>query len=130
MVKTITEETYFQGSEAKSGILYSTVNQVNFLTEDGMIVVYNEIGVIEEVDDPEIGPTTEYNIMDNRPLKYTDQEMKDLLDSTGQLFNSGSPANLLISEMNQFINTIIINDITVNPNKYFNITVDKWEPVA
>lgn len=127
MIKTIVEETYFEGSEAKTGILYSTVKQVNFLIPDGMIVAYNEIGVIETVNDPDVGITTVYRVMDNRPLKFTDQEMKDLIDATGGVFNAVTDPNLLVSEMGMFIDDIIINDITVNPHKYFNITIDKWE---
>ena len=125
MIKTKIEETYFEGTEAKSGILYSTVKQVNFLTSDNMILLYNELGVIEEVADPNVGTTYIYRALDNRALKYTENEIKTLIESTGKNFNS----NLLVTEMNSFINDIIINDITNNPNKYFNISIDKWEAV-
>lgn len=128
MVETISQETYYEGTEQKSGILYSDVKQVNFLPLDNGIIVYNEIGVKETIVDDIIGEQVIYRPLDNRAIKYTDEEMKSLLDATGDFFNSND-SNLLLAEMLKFSDTIIMDDITNNPGNYFGISVDKWQTV-
>ena len=125
MVKTITEETYYQGSEQKTGIVFSDVNLVSFQNRDGLVVIYNEIGVIETVTDELLGDLTVKKVLTNRILKYNDEELKTLIEGTGRDFNSPI-TNLLISEINSFVDDIILKDIETTPSNYFGITVDKW----
>jgi hypothetical protein len=125
MVKTITEETYYQGSEQKTGIVFSDVNLVSFQNRDGSVVIYNEIGVIETVTDELLGDLNVNKVLTTRILKYNDEELKTLIEGTGRDFNSPI-TNLLISEVNSFVDDIILKDIETNPSNYFGITVDKW----
>lgn len=126
MKVTIANETYYNGTEQMTGKLYSKVTQVNFLNVDNNIVVYNEIGVIKTENVEGLGEITSHSPIVNRPLKYTQEEMKALIDATGINFNAGL-TNLLIDEINAFVDAIITNHITNNPQNYFGLTIDKWE---
>ena len=46
MVKTINEEIFYQGSEQKTGTIYSEVKSIAFQVVDNVAVIYNEIGFI------------------------------------------------------------------------------------
>lgn len=125
MIKTINQETYYQGSEQKTGIVFSDVNLVSFQNRDGSVVIYNEIGVIETVEDELLGTLTINKVLTTNILRYNDEELKTLIEGTGRNFNDPI-TNLLISEINSFVDDIIMKDIEVNPANYFGITVDKW----
>lgn len=129
MIKTITPENYVKGTEQKNGLLYVDTNQTSFLNLDNSIVVYLNIGeIITEFSELLHENVTTYSVLNTRILKYTQQEMKILIEATGQNFND-PVTNLLIDETNRFSNSIILNDITENSQNYFGITVDKWETV-
>jgi hypothetical protein len=127
MVQTITPQNYVQGTTQKQGIVYADTTNVMFLLNDNTMVVYLEIGVIEQLIDPiteqEI---TSYTKLSVDTIAFTDEQMKALIDVTGTFFNSDD-SNLLIAGMNAYSDTIILNDITANPNKYFGITIANWE---
>ena len=125
MVKTITDETFYQGSEQKSGVIFSEIRGISFQMIDGVSVIYNEIGFIETVEDDILGTVDVKHILSTNILKYNDDEMKVLIENTGRDFNS-PVTNMMIQEMNTFVDDIILNDITENPSNYFGLTVDKW----
>jgi hypothetical protein len=126
MIQTITQENYTKGSEQKTGILFADVNLISFLNKDNSIVVYFNIGEVLTVMDEVIQEEeTIYSILITRTLKFTDEEMKTRIEGTGIDFNS-PVTNLLISEMNKFVDDLILKDIEINPSNYFGLTVDKW----
>ena len=126
MIKTITTENYVKGTEQKNGLLYVDTNQTSFLNLDNSIVVYLNIGeIVEEFDFDLQENVTKYPLLNTRVLKYTQQEMQTLIQETGQNFNDPI-TNLLINEINRFSDKIILADITLNPQNYFGITVEKW----
>jgi hypothetical protein len=126
MIKTITTENYVKGTEQKNGLLYVDTNQTSFLNLDNAIVVYFNIGeIVEEFDLDLQENVTKYPLLNTRVLKYTQQEMQTLIQETGQNFNDPI-TNLLINEINRFSDKIILADITLNPQNYFGITVEKW----
>jgi hypothetical protein len=126
MIKTITTENYVKGTEQKNGLLYVDTNQTSFLNLDNAIVVYLNIGeIVEEFDLDLQENVTKYPLLNTRVLKYTQQEMQILIQETGENFNDPI-TNLLINEINRFSDKIILADITLNPQNYFGITVEKW----
>ena len=126
MIKTITTENYVKGTEQKNGLLYVDTNQTSFLNLDNAIVVYLNIGeIVEEFDLDLQENVTKYPLLNTRVLKYTQQEMQTLIQETGENFNDPI-TNLLINEINRFSDKIILADITLNPQNYFGITVEKW----
>ena len=126
MIKTITTENYVKGTEQKNGLLYVDTNQTSFLNLDNAIVVYLNIGeIVEEFDFDLQENVTKYPLLNSRVLKYTQQEMQTLIQGTGENFNDPI-TNLLINEINRFSDKIILADITLNPQNYFGITVEKW----
>lgn len=129
MIQTITQENYVKGSEQKTGILFADVNLISFMNKDNSIVVYFNLGevltVMDEVLQEEV---TVYSLLITRTLKFTDEEMKTRIEGTGIDFNS-PVTNLLISEMNKFVDDIILKDIELNPSNFFGLTVDKWQKV-
>ncbi len=130
MVKTITDENYIKGTEQKTGLLFVDVDLVSFLNRDGTTVVYYKIGEIVEIFDEVIQENiTTYPLLEARTISYTQDEIKALIEGTGRDFNS-PVTNLLIDEINEFIEDIILVDITNNPAQYFGLTVDKWQKVA
>lgn len=126
MIETINNENYYENGVQKSGKLYSDVTQVNFLNQDNSIVVYNQLGV----HGTEIDPVTEIEVptkrvLVNKVLKYTQEEMKALIESVARNFNADN-TNLLLDEINLYVDDMILNDITNKPENYFGLTVDKW----
>jgi len=129
MIKTITTENYVKGTEQKNGFLYVDTNQTTFLNLDNVIVVYLNIGeIITEFDELLQQEIERYSVLSTRILKYTQEEMKILIEATGKNFNDPI-TNLLIDETNIFSNSIILDDITKNSQNYFGINVIKWETV-
>ena len=126
MITTITEETYYQGTEQKTGKLYTNVKQVNFCNSDNTIVIYHEIGSIETKTDEIAGDYTVHVQLKNNAIAYTQNEMKTLIDATGRNFNADS-TNLMLDEINQYVDDILLAEITSNPQNYFGLTVNKWE---
>lgn len=127
MIQTITDQNYTKGTEQKTGKLYVDINQCNFLNLDNSIVVYFNIGeILVEHDEILFEDITTYPILETKPITYTQEEMKVLIESTGKNFND-PVTNLLIDQINVFSNDIILEDITLNPQNYFGLTVDKWE---
>ena len=126
MIQTITDENYVKGTEQKTGLIYSDVKLVSFLTEDGTILVYVNIGEIksEFIEDIQSEITT-YPVLSTRPIKFTQDEIKTLIEATGNDFN-GPVTNLLLDEINKYVDDIILNDITNNPANYFGLDVSKW----
>jgi hypothetical protein len=126
MIQTITAQNYTKGTENKNGILFVDVNLLNFLNKDGRIVIYFTIGeVIETFDDTLQENVTSYPALSARTISYSDAEIKALIEATGRDFNS-PVTNLLIAEIDSFVNDIILDDISNNPNNYFGLTSDKW----
>ena len=126
MITTINSEDYTKGTEQKNGFLYCEVNLVNFLNKDGRIVVTNIIGEKVTLFDELLKEEVEsYIPLTVKRLSYSEEEIKLLIEGTGKDFNS-PVTNLLISEINLFVDDIILKDIEVNPSNYFGITVDKW----
>ena len=126
MIKTIANENYVKGTEQKNGFLYVDTNQTSFLNLDNSIVIYLNIGeIVEEFDLDLQENITKYPLLNTRVLKYTQQELKSLIEATGENFNAPI-TNLLINEINRFSDKIILSDITLNPQNYFGITVEKW----
>jgi hypothetical protein len=127
MIKTITTENYVKGTEQKNGLLYIDTNQTTFLNLDNSILVYLTIGeILTEFDFDLNEDVTIYNALDTRVLTYTQEEMKVLIEATGGNFNDPI-TNLLLDEINRFSNSIILDDITNNPQNYFGLVVAKWE---
>jgi hypothetical protein len=122
MIETINEETYYEGTQQKTGVIYSEVTLVSFMNKDGVIVK-------ETIEDEELGTLTINRALNTNVLKYTDQELKALIDGTGNTFNSEG-TNLLLAEINSYVNDIILKDITDNPGNYYGLTVEKWQAVA
>lgn len=125
MIKTINEEIFYQGSEQKTGTIYSEVKSIAFQVVDNVAVIYNELGFIETIEDVELGNYEKKNVLSTKVLKYTDEELKSLIEGVGRDFNS-PVTNLVIQEMNTFSDDIILKDITDNPTQYFGLTSDKW----
>lgn len=128
MVETINEEIYYEGTQQKTGVIYSKVTLVSFMNLDGVIVVYNQVGAKELIEDEVLGTYYVYRALNTNVLKYTDFELKELIDGTGNDFN-GELSNYLLLEVNKFVNDIILKDITDNPANYYGLTVDKWHAV-
>ena len=126
MVQTITDENYVKGTEQKNGLIYSNVKLVSFLNEDGVILVYVNIGeIITTFDDLTQTDITTYPLLNTRPIRFTQDEVKALIEATGNDFNS-PVTNLLLDEINKYVDDIILNDITTNPANYFGLDVAKW----
>lgn len=127
MIQTKQAENYIQGTQQKQGVLYVNTDLVSFLLNSNGIVVYLNIGVVntETIEDPSTEVTTLVTL-DTKVLSYSEDEMKALIEATGQDFNV-PVTNLLISEMNKFSDQIVLNDISENPQDYFGLTSDKWE---
>jgi len=130
MVQTITDENYTKGTEQKTGVLFVDVDLVSFLNRDGNIVVYLKIGEVVDVFDEVLQDTiTTYPLLDARTITYSQDEIKTLIEATARDFND-PVTNLLLDEINTFVEDIILSDITANASKYFGLTVDKWQKVA
>lgn len=130
MIQTKIAENYVEGTEQKSGILYVDTNMTSFLNKSNGIVVYLNIGVIltETLTEPDV-EVTKHHVLNTKTLNYTQEDLKTMIEATGQDFNSPI-TNLLIDEINRFSDKIILDDITANPQNYFGLTADKWEEVA
>ena len=126
MIQTTTPQNYVQGTTVKQGIVYALVRNVMFQLTDNNMVCYLEMGVIVNQLDPNGEPEQVYQKLGTDTLPFTDEQMKALIDATGTYFNSNQ-SNLLIADMNVYSDTIILNDIAVNPDKYFGITINNWE---
>ena len=126
MVQTIVKENYVQGTEQKNGTIFVETNLTSFLNGSNGIVVYLNIGVIEDV--VSLDPPIEYTVkkpLNTRVINFSQEEIKTLIEETGQDFNSPI-TNLLITELNRFSDKIILDDITQNPQNYFGLSIDKW----
>jgi hypothetical protein len=129
MIQTKIAENYTKGTTQESGVLYVDTNLTSFLNGSNGIVVYLNIGVVEEVSEIEpIIEFTQFNILSTRVLKYTQEEMKILIEESGQNFNEPI-TNLMIDEINKFSDLLILDDITSNSQNYFGLDVSKWEQI-
>ena len=127
MIQTKTPQNYVQGTTVKTGIVYAVVKNVMFQLLDDNMVCYLEMGVIQNVFDPNTESEEQvYVSLGVDTLTFTDVQMKALIDATGTYFNSNQ-SNLLVADMNVYSDTIILNDIAVNPDKYFGIELANWE---
>lgn len=126
MIQTKIPQTFFKNSESFEAILFAEVTQVNFLTLDKTIVIYSSLGYFNKV----LIPSTEEIFMEkclleNKVMKFTETEMRELLLNIGKVFNNES-SNLLATEINSLSDDLLFNNISENSNKYFNIDIDKW----
>lgn len=129
MVETINPENYVKGTEQKNGVLFNKLTQVNFLPLDNIAVCYVVMGEYVNVFNPE---TEEEELVAmpliTRSIKYTEAELKTLIEATGRNFNADG-TNLLMAEINAYADDIILEDITNNPQMYYGLEVAKWHKV-
>jgi hypothetical protein len=126
MITTIEEQKFYSGTEQKIGFLYAEINSYLFSENDNIIQVQRVIGEKKSKYDDVLQDNIEtFEPLSVSVINYTDQEFKELIESTRTDFNS-PVTNLLLQEFAKLSDNLILKDIELNPKNYFGITVENW----
>ena len=130
MIQTKKAETYVKGTEQKTGVIWVDIDLVSFLNREDKIIVYFKIGekvttFVDEINEK----ITSYPILESKNISYSQAEIKTLIEAISSDFTSRAN-NLLIDEVNNYVEAIILNDIKENPAKYYGLNADLWEKVS
>ena len=69
---------------------------------------------------------TRFNRIANQAKRYTDQEMKELLDGASIIYNSND-SNLMTAEMNKATDAILLDLVSKDSSLFFGVSVENWQ---
>ena len=127
MLKTKTAQNYQLNGVNYSAILFTKIDDIFFRLRDKMVVIY----VVKGYEATEAHPTTGEDVLKqvvigNVPFKFTQAELKDLIDNAGINFNSTGD-NLLLDDMAAAGVEIISSLITADSSRFFGVDAAEWE---
>jgi hypothetical protein len=108
--------------------IFLDITNINFSLKDDQIGAFIKMGY--EVT--ELIPMTDgetqivERVISHKPKNFNDARLKELLDANGIVFNSDA-SNFLLREMITNAIPILQSVITLDPQEYFGLTIDKWE---
>jgi hypothetical protein len=128
LITKVAETINLENGKQITERIFLDITNVNFGLKDDQIGAFIRMGY--EVT--ELIPMTDgetqivERVISHKPKNFNDARLKELLDANGIVFNSDA-SNFLLREMITNAIPILQSVITVDPQDYFGLTIDKWE---